>query len=413
MNRVSSSMMNDDMRFWLSRREKAMSALETSMATQSRITDLRDDPLGAARAVRYDSALSRLGRYDRNAAAADDRYRVTEGYMRESQDILQRMREIAVQGANGVYGRDDMAAMASEVDQLIAELASVGNARGPDGSYLFAGDKSFTEPFRVTRGRVAGSGGEAITGVDFIGSPSVGEVEIGEGARIPDGMSGDEAFWAERQQIIASLDARSYSAKADASIVVNGQRIDIKAGDGLQAVAARINDSGAAVKASVDPVRGSLMLEGTTAARIRLEDGPGGSVLRDLGIARADGGSGGYAPTVRVSGGSIFDVAMRLRDSLLRGDVIDTGGQAIAGMDAALGSMGAKLAEVGSRVERITMARARMDAEIPATTRLLAAETDLDITEAITSYKMMEYARQAALGVAGKLLPRSLLDFLQ
>ena len=42
--------------------------------------------------------------------------------------------------------------MAVEVDQLLAELVSLGNARGPDGDFLFAGDKAKTEPFRALQG---------------------------------------------------------------------------------------------------------------------------------------------------------------------------------------------------------------------------------------------------------------------
>src|SRR5512145_1969744 len=116
MQRVSTDLMNDDMQFWLRRRERDMASLETKMARQSRIENLRDDPLAAARAVRYDSAGLRLQGYEKNALAAGDQYRVAEDYVRQAIDVTQRLREIAVQGANGVYTKEDQKYMAQEVD---------------------------------------------------------------------------------------------------------------------------------------------------------------------------------------------------------------------------------------------------------------------------------------------------------
>ena len=103
MQRVSTDMMNNDMQFWLRRTEANLSAQEGRVATQNRLMNLRDDPLGAARAVRYDSALVRLQRYEKNAAYASDNYKISETYARQALDVVQRLREIAVQGANGVY----------------------------------------------------------------------------------------------------------------------------------------------------------------------------------------------------------------------------------------------------------------------------------------------------------------------
>jgi flagellar hook-associated protein 3 FlgL len=76
-------------------------------------------------------------------------------------------------------------------------------------------------------------------------------------------------------------------------------------------------------------------------------------------------------------------------------------------------NMGRRLAEAGAMVERLDAAALRLNREIPDVTRLLAAEKDLDMTQAITDFKMMEYAHTASLQMAGRVLPKSLLDFLQ
>lgn len=424
MQRVSTDMMNGDMQFWLRRTERDMASMETKMARQERIENLRDDPLGAARAVRYDSVVGRLERFEKNAASAQDAYKVAEGYMRQAGEISQRLREIAVQGANGVYTKEDQKYMGAEVDALLSELVSIANARGPDGSFLFAGEKARTEPFRAVKGASPLSGGEVIQAVQYLGGIGSASAEVTEGSTIPLGQPGADVFWAERQQALSGYDARDWRAREDSAVILDGKRIVIKAGDTVHAVAAKINDSGAAVKATIDPRRFSISLEATLPHQIRAEDakaaGPaaGGAarpgVLEELGLVAGSGSPpDNWAPSARVTGGSLFDVAMRLRDSLNRGDVLETGGQALAGIDAGLDNLNRRAAELGARCERLETVQNRLNREIPDTTKLLAVEKDLDLTTAITQYRMLEYAHKASLGFAGRLFPQTLLDFLR
>ena len=305
MRRVSTDMMNDDMQYWLRRQERDTASAETRMSRQSKIESPRDDPLAAARAVRYDSVVGRLQRFEKNAAYADDQYRVSEGYARQAIDVTQRLREIAVQGANGIYTKADQKAMGAEVDQLLAELVELGNARGADGTYLFSGDKSRTAPFRAISGNAPGTEGEVTTAVQYLGSSGGPQAEVSEGSYVQLAQPGSEIFWAERQQAVSTFDARDWRAVEDSAILVDGKRIEIKAGDNIHALAAKINDSGAAVKASIDPRSFSLALEATSAHQLRVEDAPGaglggsaGSALKELGLVAPTGSPpDNWAPT--------------------------------------------------------------------------------------------------------------------
>ncbi len=413
MRRVSTDYMNNDMQYWLRRSEDSMASTQNRLSRQERLENLRDDPLAAARSVRYESFVGRLQRYEQNVQYTKDRAALAEGYMRQTQDIMQRVRELAVTGATGTYTKEDTAAMAVEVDQLLAEMVSLGNARGPDGDFLFAGDKAKTEPFRATSGYIEGAGAAATVGVDYLGGVGTPKAEISEASYLPMNLPGDAVFWSERQRIASGADASTYRVMDSASIFVDGAQIALKPGDTVQAIIAKINDSGAAIKASLDPARNSLVLEATDAHRVRLEDGAGGRVLADLGILSGSGVPSDYAPTARVSGGSLFDSVIALRDALYKGDHLDVGGRVLASIDAGMDNMGRRLAEAGAMVERLDAAALRLNREIPDMTRLLADEKDLDMTQAITDFKMMEYARTAALQMAGRVLPKSLLDFLR
>ena len=411
MRRVSTNMMNDDMRFWLARKEDAMTSMSNKIARQERLENLRDDPMAAAHAVRYDSFAMRLQRFEKNVQYAQDKARITEGYMRQTQEIMQRVRELAVTGANGTFSKQDTQAMAEEVDQLLAELVQIANARGPDGDFIFAGDKAKTEPFRAVSGSTPDAGHSVTSQVLYMGGIDSSRAEITQNAYIDMNIPGDSVFWAERQRIAGSANASSYRALEASSIFINGQEIAIKPGDTANAIIARINDSGAAVKASLDPANNTLVLEGTQARRIQLDES--GNVLRDLGILSGSKVPNDYAVTARVSGGSLFDSVMNLRDALYAGNQTEISGRSLASIDAAMDNMNRRLAEIGSVMERPESTALPLNQAIPDVTNLLADEKDLDLTQAITEFKMMEYTHEASLRMAGKVLPQTLLDFLR
>jgi flagellar hook-associated protein 3 FlgL len=415
MKRVSTDMMNNDMQFWLRQTEAKQTAAENKMARQERIENLRDDPVAAGHAVRYASFISRLERFEGNAAKLQDSYKVSESHIRQGVEIMQRVRELAVQGSQNTYSKEDMANMGTEVDELLKELVATANARGPDGTMLFSGDKVNTEPFLATMGNVPGGSGEAIASVDYLGSIQRNRIEVSEGEYIDANLPGNEVFWAEKQMVVADRDARAFQLNADAVIRIDNKDIQLKTGDNAYTVVAKINDSGAAVKASLDPVSGGLMMETTDAHQLMLQDGPESRVFRDLGILKegSDLPPRNYAPTARVSGGSLFDAVIRLRDSLRSGDVFAIGGQGLAGVDAALGSLERRVAELGSQTERLAMTSARLNREIPDVTAQLAGEKDLDLTQAVIEMKTLERTHQASLQVSGNLFPKTLLDFLQ
>jgi len=415
MRRVSTDMANNDAQYWLRRTESRMQASEKSIASESRIGDLRDDPVAAAHAVRYASFVGRLERFEANTLKLNDAIRSGEGYVRQAIDVMQRVRELAVQGSQNTLSKEDMGYMATEVDELLKELVMSANAKDADGTALFAGTRSLAEPFRVVMGRAPGSAAETIVGVQYTGSIDSNRVEIGEGEFIEQDMAGNAVFWADRQLVVSSRDARGFLLLADETIRVDGKEVLLKAGDDVTAVAAKINDSGAAVKAYLDPESGGLAIETTDAHQLWLEDGPGGDALVRLGVLKGSGSPPpyDYAESARVSGGSLFDSVMALRDALNKGDVFEIGGRGIAGVDAALHSLERRVAEIGSRSERLEFAAGRLNREVPDVTAQLSREQDVDLAEANTDLRSLENTHKASLQVSGRLFPQTLLDFLR
>jgi len=416
MRRISSDMAHSDMQFYLRRQEENLNNIQSRIDTQNRIQRLRDDPLAASHAVRYESYLTRLNRFEENTYKAREHFDNTHDYLNEANSIIQRIRELAVKGANGVHQLDELQMMGMEVNEFLKELVSISNANGPDTRKIFSGDKVYTEPFRAVEGTVEGAGETVITRVEYRGSGASRKIEIGDNMFLELDISGDEAFGAEKMQIFSTTDATDYRVRENGAFYIDGVEISVNIGDTLPSIVAKINDSAAPVKAYIDLDTRGLVIEGTNAHIIRAEDKTGGaSVLRDLGIiaGNMDNGAPNWNSSARVYGGSLFDMVIRLRDALYRGDQDFIGSQGIGGMELALNNVVYRLADVSSRKERAETAWQRINAQIPNVNSMLGRETGLDMADAITDFKMAQFAHQAALQTAAKILPATLLDFLR
>jgi flagellar hook-associated protein 3 FlgL len=408
-------MPNDDLQYYLRRQEEGISKLQSRIGSQKKFDELRDDPLAATHAVRYESYLSRLERFEKNTNYAQDHLRQVDIYLYHAIDVMQRVRELSVQGANGIYTKDDLRMMAVEVNELLKELVSTSNAIGPDGNRVFAGDKAFTEPFRIVEGTVQGGGDIMVVGVEYRGAGPSRSAEIGEGVYTALDIGGGEAFWAERMQIFSSVDASNWRANGHGAFYVDGKEIRVTPGDTLPAIVAKINDSSAPVKAYVDPYTKGLVLEGTNPHLIRVEDQTGSRFMEELGVVQAnsDPSAPNWNPGARVTGGSVFDMVLRFRDALFRGDSDFIGSQGIGGIDMALSNMETRLAEIGSRQERTEMAWTRLNQEIPNVASYVARESGLDMATAAMDLANMDFAHRAALQTAARIIPPTLLDFLK
>lgn len=413
MTRVSTGMMNNDIQNNLRLQESRQNRINGQLSSQQRLQSLREDPLAAGHLVRYQSYLGRVQTFEKNALVLTDRFSLTEGYMDQSLEIMHRVRELAVAGATGTYTPDDLKNMASEVDELLEELVQNANATGPDGNSLFAGTRTNRQAFDIEMGTVAGSGSPKITQVRYNGNVDINKIEVDEGAYLETQSAGNRIFWSQPQELYSMRDASSYRVAEDGVISVDGREIRLSAGDNVYSIVAKINDSGAAVKASIDPVSFGLNLQTTDSRQLWLQD-LSGTVLQDLGLIKDASQHPPYniSDNVQLSGGSLFDSVIALRDAMLTGDQEAIGGRVLGEIDGSVNNLVSRLAQTGAEYERAVQNISRNSATALNVTSMISREGDLDFTKAVTDMKMMDYVREATLSTAGKLYSSSLLDYM-
>jgi flagellin len=169
--------------------------METSMerlSTGKRINSAKDDAAGVAIASRLGSEIRGTNQAIRNALDAQGLINTAEGAHKEVENILQRMREVAVQAANDTNGTSDRVAMQAEMTQLTQEIDRIAatttwagisllNGGASAGSVNAAADTSQTFNFQIAT-NTAGTGDTLAVAIKDIGSLSLG---IGGSATTP------------------------------------------------------------------------------------------------------------------------------------------------------------------------------------------------------------------------------------
>lgn len=117
----------------------AVSKTMEKLSSGYRINRAGDDACGLAVSEKMRSQIRGLLQAEKNAENGISFIQVTEGYLQESQDVIQRIRELAVQASNGIYSAEDRMYIQIEVSQLIDEVDRIASHAQFNGMNLLTG----------------------------------------------------------------------------------------------------------------------------------------------------------------------------------------------------------------------------------------------------------------------------------
>ena len=115
--------------------QKNMAKLSSGM----RINKAGDDASGLAVSEKMRSQIRGLNQASRNASDGISFIQTAEGFLQETSDVLQRLRELAVQSSNGIYTSEDRMQIQVEVSQLVDELDRVSSHAQFNGLNMLTG----------------------------------------------------------------------------------------------------------------------------------------------------------------------------------------------------------------------------------------------------------------------------------
>jgi len=109
------------------------------LSSGQRITKASDDASGLAVSEKLRAQIRGLNQAEKNIENAASFIQTTEGYLNESQDIMHRLRELAVQSANGIYTDEDRTQIQVEVSQLVDEINRIASQAQFNGLNMLTG----------------------------------------------------------------------------------------------------------------------------------------------------------------------------------------------------------------------------------------------------------------------------------
>ncbi len=420
MQRVTNQMTVNTLNYNLNRHQVVMDESQNKLSTGKSVRVPSDNPIATTNSMLYQSRLTEIDQYISNVDESKSRLTEVDASLQSTLRIFQRIRVLAVQGANGIYTefeRKDI--IATEINQLLEEMLTIANTRGAAGRPIFGGHQTGSQetpdPFAaIYQTLAAGTQGSEMTGIEYRGN--IGEItrEVDKSEYLDVSIPGNRIFWATNQIVTSNTDAGNYVSETNQVIRIDGKEINISAGDNLDIIIGKINNASLSIKAS-NGGRNNITLETTTPHQIWLEDAGSGRVLKDLGLINTDfpNPPNNFSPTATVSGMSIFEMMIKLRDDFVRNDQEQIGGRDLGLIDLGLENILKNIAMIGARENRTDELAKRAEFAKENVLQMLSKTEGVDIAEEIMNFKWLESVHNYALAVGARTIMPTLMDFLK
>lgn len=140
---------------------------QEELASGTNILTPSDDPVSSARIMAVQSELSRIESYQRNADVANQELRLTEDTLASIEDVLLRVKQLAVQGNNGTLNTQDKRVIAQEISGLREQLVSISKTKSISGEFIFSGSRTDLAPFEEIDGEMQYVGDDLLRSVNL------------------------------------------------------------------------------------------------------------------------------------------------------------------------------------------------------------------------------------------------------
>ena len=131
----------------MSSQRTKVAEIQAQLAAGKQLVQPSDDAEKTGIIQRLSSAFNRQEVYESTLDSVTSRLEVEESAVMSAENIMQRVRELAVQGTNGTLGEGDRKILAHEVSSLRDELLSLANSQDASGNYVFSGSMAKTPAF--------------------------------------------------------------------------------------------------------------------------------------------------------------------------------------------------------------------------------------------------------------------------
>lgn len=359
--RVADKMAFDQVNANVSRNRSDMATLQNQAATQKRVTKPSDDPVAASRVLFSKTEQKSTDQFIKNLNYARGFLDFTDQSLNELTEVLMRAKELALsQSSDGSSNLQTKKAVAAEVQQLRDQAIQIGNRKLGE-RFIFGGFKTTTKPFDQ-EGHYAGDEGEM-------------RIHMDKESFLSMNLPGSVAFLGKG----LSKDGQSF--------VSDKQPMDVQELDSQRA------------EKESDPYQDNNQANQRGPASLRTP--PYGSGPKEYG----------ELPAQQEDGVNLFSTLKKLEVSLQAGDKVGVQ-ESLDRIDEALQQVILTRTTLGSRVTTIDHTLNSFHSNNVDTKATISELEDADVFQVISDMNKTEGTLQATLMTSGKLIQKSLMDFI-
>ena len=395
---------------------KSMEKLSSGL----RINRAGDDAAGLAISEKMRGQISGLEQASRNASDGISLIQTAEGALNETHNILQRMRELAVQGANDTNTSDDRVAIEEEMSQLTEEISRISETTEFNGQNLLKGTFSGAFQIGANSNQTIGLqiGGTSANDLGLTGGVKLAYKQSADASKLSEGTYTIKGQGAAKQlldsngKVVGKIDATANNNKltiADGTTIELGHEVTEGASikfdsQGFQVTLAKANGS-KDLAAGDYKVSGTNLLNGNKLVgtvnkndeKITLTDGKV-IELSDLNLKGADVDN---AKTFTVTGVDI--------------STSDNASGAITTIDNAINSISKTRAQLGAVQNRLEHTTANLDNTAENLTSAESRVRDVDMAKEMMTFSSKNILQQAAQSMIAQAnqQPQNVLSLLR
>lgn len=157
---------------------------QEQLSTGKQIVKPSDEPDKASLVTRLESELGRQTSYQETLKSVQTRLQSEETALKNTSDVLARVKELSIQAASDTLGPADRQSIALEISSLRAQILSLANTQDTNGNYLFSGSRVGEPAF----------GPDAKGQMVYQGDQARMKVAVGDNRRMNMNMPGSDAF---------------------------------------------------------------------------------------------------------------------------------------------------------------------------------------------------------------------------
>jgi flagellar hook-associated protein 3 FlgL len=384
-----------------------LSKTEEQLATGKQLLAPSDNPVDVSNDLRLRTTTAQLTQYGTNITDGLNFMQVSDTAMSSMDTVMQRIRELAVQGSSDTLGASDRNAIQQEEDQLFRQVISLVNTNYK-GDYVFGGTQSKIAPFPIESSVASSPGDYQNLKMAYFNGAAAG---IGQPAQMRNAFDNSAETNILPGSLKISDGANQYVEGKDYTVnYANGTITPLNA-----ALAVDISDGGTFAGPNYQPGAFSITFDRVGQAQDVYGDAVSnsGDVLRDIepGVTSPINITGDEIFVNNATGTNMVTAMIQFGQNLIQNN---TQGVSNAITDVSNLSTSLQLAQAknGARVNLFETTQTRNEQQITQNNSLQSTMEDVDMGQTATKFSLEQTVYDAALKSAASVIQHSLVDYL-